>query len=53
MSNNTLVYVKSGNGEVKEEIKEEMLEHYEEGHDTLEGNIDEAIRNGTLGLVGK
>ena len=36
-----------------ENIKEEMLESYEETNKKLEENIDEALRTRSLGMAGK
>ena len=39
--------------EIKQEIKEEKIEDYEAVNKTLEENIDDAVRTGTLGLAGQ
>ena len=43
---------KSTNENIKQEIKDEILEDYEV-QNTLEDNIDDALRTGSLGLAGK
>ena len=45
-------YDKPGNDNIKTEIKEEMVEDYEV-QNTLEQNIDTALKTRSLGLAGK
>ena len=81
MSYNTFKFDQSGNENIKQEIKEEVLEYYEEvitfdcdnptkeeskehikeeiledygkTNNTLDKNIDDAIRTDSLGIAGK
>ena len=49
---NTEGYDKPGDENIKTEIKEEMLEDYKV-QNTLEQNIDTALKTRSLGLAGK
>ena len=43
---------KSTNENIKQEMKEEVIEDYEV-QNTLDDNIDDALRTNSLGLTGK
>ena len=44
---------KTTNEEIKEDVKEEMIEDYEQVNHTLDDNIDIAAQTGSLGIAGK
>ena len=50
---NTFECDKQTKEECKKEIKEEIQEDYKEKNNTLEDNIDAAVKTSSLGLVGK
>ena len=44
---------KTTNEEIKEDIKEEMIEDYEQVNHTLDENIDIALQTSSMGIAGK